>query len=288
MRLPEGFEIRTQLETLQRPHAQFQDRHFEQASSRFAVRNVAISPARSERHAQQISQSGSNSLQLQNTDRITRLLWDDLLGIQATKRQRYQETIEREFRFQVMPALDMKDKKDTKDTKSISDIVEIQCQAGQYEAIDHLERSAPDGKGKERNSHTTKRQRLDSHLRCELDLDHTTWHLSVDREGEQALQIQLRSAHVVGAQVDFRIQQERASEFLLNGEWRDAPFPFSAAAGLLFFQGDALVAALSFDGRAPKIWLDQKIETRTKQLLFAASYSLLMYDWLDPTWREAL
>lgn len=275
--LPQGFEQQSELITIRKPIAQYKDQHFEQNTSQFLVRAMRISRGRSERSEQIFSASGVNGLQLNGGDRFTRFVWNEILGMRPAIKQQYKLASEKELRFEVVP---------TVNSTLNAEPVDVQCQLYQLDDIAYSERTERDRKGNDRTSSTTERNRLYSFFRCELVLNNQVWQLGLDAEGNQVPTIQLGRPISDSAKDYYVIEHERGNQLLVNGQWRESPFPFASTSGLHFYKDDAHVAAMSFEGQTPKVWLGKSNSTEAKNILFSASYALMMYDWLDREWRN--
>lgn len=277
IKLSNEFEQNAELITVRKPIARYKDRHFEQSTPSFNVRAMNITSEKSERSEQLFSRSGVDGLQLTGADRFTRFLWNELLGLRPMIRQQYKLASERAYRFQVVPAT----------TSSLNpEPVDVQCQLYQLDDIDQVERIERDRKGRDRSSTSTERNRLYSFLRCELIMQEQVWQLGLDAEGNQAPIVELGRPIAESEKDHYLIEHEKGHQFLVNGEWRDSPFPITATSGLHFYQKDTQVAAMSFEGQSPKIWIRKSNDANAKKILFAASYALMMYDWLDNEWRS--
>ncbi len=275
--LPQGFEQQSELITIRKPIAQYKDQHFEQNTSQFLVRAMRISRGRSERSEQIFSASGVNGLQLNGGDRFTRFVWNEILGMRPAIKQQYKLASEKELRFEVVP---------TVNSTLNAEPVDVQCQLYQLDDIAYSERTERDRKGNDRTSSTTERNRLYSFFRCELVLNNQVWQLGLDAEGNQVPTIQLGRPISDSAKEYYVIEHERGNQLLVNGQWRESPFPFASTSGLHFYKDDVQVAAMSFEGQTPKVWLGKSNSTEAKKILFSASYALMMYDWLDREWRN--
>ena len=275
--LPQGFEQQSELITIRKPIAQYKDQHFEQNTSQFLVRAMRISRGRSERSEQIFSASGVNGLQLNGGDRFTRFVWNEILGMRPAIKQQYKLASEKELRFEVVP---------TVSSTLNAEPVDVQCQLYQLDDIAYSERTERDRKGNDRTSSTTERNRLYSFFRCELVLNNQVWQLGLDAEGNQVPTIQLGRPISDSAKDYYVIEHERGNQLLVNGQWRESPFPFASTSGLHFYKDDAHVAAMSFEGQTPKVWLGKSNSPEAKKILFSASYALMMYDWLDREWRN--
>lgn len=275
--LPNGFEQNAEVISVRKPIAQYKDQHFEQSTPQFVVRAMNIARGRSERSDRFFSSSGINGLQMTGGDRFTRFLWNEILGMRPMIRQQYKLAYEREFRFQVVPSV----------TSTLSaEPVDVQCQLYKLDDVAQTERIERDRKGNDRSSTVTETNRLYSFLRCELVLNDQVWQLGLDAEGNQVPVVQLGRPISESAKDYYTLEHERGNQFLVNGQWRESPFPFASTSGLHIYKDQAHVAALSFEGQNPKVWLDKSNDANAKKILFAASYSLMMYDWLDREWRN--
>ncbi|WMW79731.1 hypothetical protein RF679_13860 [Undibacterium cyanobacteriorum] len=275
--LPNGFEQNAEVIAVRKPIAQYKDQHFEQNTPQFLVHSMNISRSRSQRSEQFFSSSGVSGIQLNGADRFTRFLWNEVLGMRPSIRQQYKLSSEREYRFQVVPNV----------TSNLTpEPVDVQCQLYQLSDVTFIERQERDRKGNDRSSTSTSTDRLYGFLRCELMLENQVWQLSLDAEGTQLPTIQLGRPISESATDYYTVEHEKGNQFLVNGQWRDMPFQIAKTSGLHFFKDQAHMAAMSFEGQTPKVWLEKSNSPNTKKILFAASYSLMMYDWLDREWRN--
>lgn len=277
--LPTDFEQRAEMIAVRKPVAQYKDQHFEQNTSQFVVRAMNIARGKSERSELLFSSSGTSGIQLTGADRFTRFLWNEILGMRPTIRQQYKLASERAYRFQVVA---------TASSTPNPEPVDVQCQLYQLDDVAQVNRPEHDRQGKDRSSTTTERNRLYSFLRCEFIMQEQVWQLGLNAEGSQLPSIELGRPISESAKDYYVIEHEKGHQFLVDGKWRDSPFPFATTSGLHFYKEDAHVAAMSFEGQTPKVWIEKSNDASAKKILFAASYALMMYDWLDHEWRNPL
>lgn len=76
-------------------------------------------------------------------------------------------------------------------------------------------------------------------------------------------------------------------QMLSEGRWEQPAWsgPFSVH-GMAFSSAGTEQGAVSLMGPFPKIWLDNSVAESRQRLLAAASYSLIMYNWLDSVWTS--
>lgn len=274
--LAPAFTENADLVQIKKPIMQFKDRHFEQTTSMYQVRNMAIGEGRSDVTEHFNLNRGLSGVNLQTSDRFTRFIWNELLGIQARANRQYKLMSQRDFHFEVEP---------TQNTGS-NPIVYVDCQLLHLDQVLESEREVLDKKGREKKLSETQRSRVQSFLRCELTQSDQFWQLSLDIDENQLPKIQLARPISESADDFFAVEHEQKTQYLVGGQWRDSSIPFPLVSGLHLYQRDTQVAALSFEGQTPKIWLSKKNGADSKTLLFAASYAILMYDWLDKDWRQ--
>lgn len=76
-------------------------------------------------------------------------------------------------------------------------------------------------------------------------------------------------------------------QMLSEGRWEQTSWagPYSVH-GMAFSAEGVEQGAVSLMGPFPKIWLDNRVAEPRQRLLAAASYSLIMYNWLDSMWTS--
>ena len=276
--LAPSFAANAEVIQIKKPIMQFKDHHFEQTTSLYRVQDMAIGNGQSEIIERMSLNSGLSGTHLQTSDRFTRFIWNELLGIQARANRKFKLLSQRDYHFQVEPIR-------AQNTEPNSPI-KVDCQLIHLDQVHESEREVVDKKGRGTTLTDTQRSRVQSFLRCELFQHEKFWQLSVDIDENQVPQIQLGRPISESADDFFAVESEQKTQYLVGGQWRDSNIPFPLVSGLHIYKKEAQVAALSFEGQTPKIWLSKTNLHETKTLLFAASYAILMYDWLDKEWRQ--
>lgn len=276
--LTSDFEANAEVVRIKKPIMQFKDKHFEQQASEFDVHAMRISQNRTQRSEQFFSNNGIKGIELQTSDRFSRFIWNQLLGLQAANKLQYKLAAEREFSFQVS-------NKKLEPTGS-DHTISVQCQTFYFDKVSRVEREVVDKKGRTSISTDTQNERMQSYLRCELIKGNQSWELSLDMDGNQLPTIHLGRPISEDAHDYYAVDVERNSQFLVNGRWHDSPFPIMTISGVYFSKQAVQLGAMSFDSQTPKVWLRKSSDPQTKQFLFSASYALMMYDWLDKDWRD--
>lgn len=276
--LPASFVGNAEVITIKKPVMQFKDRHFEQTTPWYSAQNMAIGNGKTETDRYVTSAQGLSALNLQTTDRFTRFIWNELLGIQRRSQRQYKVSSRRDFRFQVIAT--------SRQIANQENPVDVDCQFMHLDQVEESEREVTDKKGRATKLNDTQTSRIQSLLRCEISQNEKFWQLSVDIDQNQLPHIQLGLPISESADDFFVIEHEKTNQYLVGGQWRDSNIPFPLVSGLHFHKNDTEVAALSFEGQLPKIYLGKSNKAETNTLLFAASYALLMYDWLDKEWRQ--
>lgn len=262
---------------IKKPVMQFKDHHFEQTTSLYRVQGMAIGNGQSEITERLSLNSGLSGTHLQTSNRFTRFVWNELLGIQARANRKFKLMSQRDYHFHVEPILQSSEPNSS---------IKVDCQLLHLDQVYESEREVLNKKGQETKFTDTQRSRVQSFLRCELSQNEKFWQLSVDIDENQLPQIQLGRPISESADDFFAVESEQKTQYLVGGQWRDSSIPFPLVSGLHVYKKDAQVAALSFEGQTPKIWISKTNLHETKTLLFAASYAILMYDWLDKEWRQ--
>ena len=262
---------------IKKPVLQFKDHHFEQTTSLYRVQGMAIGNGQSEITERLSLNSGLSGTHLQTSNRFTSFVWNELLGIQARANRKFKLMSQRDYHFYVEPILQSSEPNSS---------IKVDCQLLHLDQVYESEREVLNKKGQETKFTDTQRSRVQSFLRCELSQNEKFWQLSVDIDENQLPQIQLGRPISESADDFFAVESEQKTQYLVGGQWRDSSIPFPLVSGLHVYKKDAQVAALSFEGQTPKIWISKTNLHETKTLLFAASYAILMYDWLDKEWRQ--
>lgn len=131
------------------------------------------------------------------------------------------------------------------------------------------------------NSQYDRTGRKHSYMGCLVSQGNQIWQLIADSRKSEANYFDMRSNDL---QLQFKPVNEKL--MLVNQKYISMPEWFKQQSGLTIHQQGLQLSALSFDGNKPKIWLRKALPTTQQALLLSASYSLLMYDWLDEEWRS--
>jgi len=123
--------------------------------------------------------------------------------------------------------------------------------------------------------------RKHSYMGCLVSQGNQVWQLIADSRKGEANYFAMTSGDL---QLQFKPVNEKL--MLVNQQYISMPEWFKQQSGLTIHQQGLQLSALSFDGDKPKIWLRKVLPTNQQALLLTASYSLLMYDWLDEEWRS--
>uniref|UniRef100_A0A486XU43 Uncharacterized protein n=1 Tax=Rheinheimera sp. BAL341 TaxID=1708203 RepID=A0A486XU43_9GAMM len=131
------------------------------------------------------------------------------------------------------------------------------------------------------NSQYDRTGRKHSYMGCLVSQGNQIWQLIADSRKGEANYFDMTSSNL---QLQFKPVNEKL--MLVNQQYISMPEWFKQQSGLTIHQQGLQLSALSFDGDKPKIWLRKALPTAQQALLLTASYSLLMYDWLDEEWRS--
>jgi hypothetical protein len=108
--------------------------------------------------------------------------------------------------------------------------------------------------------------------------------LLVDTPKEQPARMRLRHGTA-----PLELTVLKGMQMLSGGKWEQPGWagPYSVH-GMSFRSEGVEQGAVSLLGPFPKIWLDNKLTVERQRLLATASYSLIMYNWLDGMWTSDL
>ena len=214
------------------------------------------------------SESGISLQGLEIKDKFLRFLFLDLLDMRQKSSRRYLLKNENDFAFTV--------------NASRSDMVQVRCRT--LSMNDQIETTYKmDGNKTQRNTEAT---RLNSYLGCDIQKAEKHWYLTVDTLRNEIPIIKLQvDGQQLGESLQFTMIKD--SSYLVNGQWRTLPSHFQQFSGLTIERDSQTIGAMSFDGQQPKVWIGEPLAAEEKTVLLAMSYSLMMYDWLDSSWRSA-
>lgn len=126
--------------------------------------------------------------------------------------------------------------------------------------------------------------REQSTLGCVLTENGQVSELLIDTPTDKPARMRLRHG---AAPVELSVLQ--GLQMLSQGRWEQSSWlgPYSVH-GMAFSAEGVEQGAVSLMGPFPKIWLDNRVAEPRQRLLATASYSLIMYNWLDSTWTSDL
>lgn len=130
---------------------------------------------------------------------------------------------------------------------------------------------------------STKEHRLKTFLICGITIKGQNWQLTLNSNAQNNTTVTLKNETDL-----FKVESLSNIITLTQGEngieKTSSPPWLPDSSGLEFYRGDLQVAAYSFVGD-PKIWVRNDIPLSDKEVLFTASYSLTLFNWLDSKWR---
>ncbi|MFZ6816842.1 hypothetical protein [Undibacterium sp. Ji22W] len=255
---------------IKRPNWRLSDSVYQQHLQGYEIHSTETAWAKTDKTELWFSESGGLLDGFEIKDKFLRLLFLDLLDMRRQTRHRYLFHSEQDFGFVINS-----DKQ-----------AEMRVRCRRVALADHLD--VVRFSGNQRSSTTEFRQRLNSYLACELQQNNRQWRLTVNTASNAdgaTPQIQLQEQDLQTSN-DIRFELVKESSYLVNGEWRTMTFGPQQFSGLQVQQRNQTIAATSFDGATPKIWLNGDLPATQKTLMLGINYSLMMYDWLDSGWRK--
>jgi hypothetical protein len=270
--LHKNFLENAELLEVKRPTWRLNDAVYRQHLPGYEIHSTETTWAKGDRTELWFSQSGGLLDGIEIKDKFLRLLFLDLLDMRKQTRHHYLYNSEQDFGFAVNTEKE----------------AEIHVRCRRVALTDHLD--IVRFSRNQRSSKTEYRQRLNSYLACELQQNALQWRLTVNTGSTEDaapphIELQEQNSQTPS---DMHFELVKESSFLVNGEWRTMTFGPQQFTGLQMYQKNQTLAATSFDGATPKIWLNKNLPATQKSLLLAINYSLMMYDWLDNGWRKSL
>jgi hypothetical protein len=268
--LDHTFKQEAQQFNLKRPQEWVNEKSFDQDVNNYRIHDVKVITTLNQKHLLEQSQGYFSSPNRNISDLVLKLLFNRELNSQLSSR--YEVEKEREFAFNVS-------------TASFSNQI-IQSSCLIQSINENLERSSVQGSSKPLSSSSNasfSQKRLFSSLQCEYKLGEQIWNLSFSQNNQQLPVIEL-SQFDLGNKKTYQLNQIYGQHYLINQEWRSIKDEFDFPSGFKIHMDKQQVAAFSFS--EPKIWLNTHSTTHLQAFLFAASYSLILYDNFDPGWRR--
>jgi hypothetical protein len=127
---------------------------------------------------------------------------------------------------------------------------------------------------------STEQQREHSYLGCSLSTTSQNWQLVVETKNNAQARTQLRTD-----KQSLQINAVTDRLELINNQWIPGPSWSRQITGVVISADQLQQAALAFEGKVPRLWINQQATDAEQALMIAASYSIVMYDWLDRDWR---
>ncbi|MFA9275271.1 MAG: hypothetical protein ACEQSE_10395 [Candidatus Aquirickettsiella gammari] len=214
------------------------------------------------------SESGISLQGVEIKDKFLRFLFLDLLEMRQKSSRRYLLKSENDFAFSVNTSSD--------------DMAQVRCRM--LSMNDNLETVYK--MDRDKTQRDTKATRLTNYLSCDIQKADKHWYVIVDTPSNETPRIKLIEDGQQASKV-LQFTWIKDSSYLLNGEWRTLPINFQKFSGLKIERENQTISALSFDGQHPKIWIGTQLVAEEKTILVAMSYSLMIYDWIDSSWRSA-
>ncbi len=254
--LPTPFLTNADVFTLKQPGPVLTDKAYEQQSGPFVVSQMDISWTSTEKRTQAPGDSA--------VDTVINLLFADI------DQQVLRHTIQQRQEYKFTAA---------QGALSTQVYCRLLSHSVQQEEIPRGEDQpstvdgghSPDTRGAERQ-HTQ--------LGCVLSQGDRQWQLSLKLQQQQEPVLTLQS----GAD-RYQLAGIHQSLQKIDNQWQQVPDIGVNFQGLQISNQGQHLAALSLAGKTPKIWLSRQLTAEQQNILFAASYSIQMMNWLDRDWR---
>jgi hypothetical protein len=252
--LPTPFLTNSVQYELKQPSSVFGDSYAQQ-SGPFAISRVDISWLSTTKHS---LTPGGNAL-----EKVVYELFSD----EDPEVQHYKVRQKREYQFH---------------SSDGAQSIKVECQLKNESLLQETVRPQQEKTaGVEQNNHHARElDRQQTRLSCVLQQADRQWQLTVALTEQQQPILTLQSGSDVYPLTAIHHGVEK-----VDNQWRQLPDFASNFQGLHISNGGQMVAAMSFPGQTPKIWLSRNLAPAQQHLLFAASYSLQLLNWLDQDWR---
>lgn len=260
IRLDPGFEKNSDRYELKRPVWQLTDKAYQQQLGPFSITSTQVSWQNSTTSSPGLVKSEIPGQQQQSKGLLNFIL-DDLTDNQSDFVKQLEESGKRDFAFDLNFAGQV--------------LVHSQCLIMYLNAVTEFR----DAEHSEEVV-STEQQREHSYLGCSLSTTSQNWQLVVETKNNAQARIQLRTD-----KQSFQINAVTDRLELINNQWIPGPSWSRQITGVVISTDQLQQAALAFDGKVPRFWINQQATDAEQALMIAASYSILMYDWLDKEWR---
>lgn len=254
--LPTPFLTNADVYTLKQPGPLLTDKAYEQQSGPFAVSQMDISWVSTEKRTQA---PGDSAL-----DTMINLLFADI------DQQIFHHTIQQQQEYKFSTSLG---------GLSTQVYCRLISHSVQQEEIPRGEDkpSSIDG-GHSPDSRRAERQH--TQLGCVLSQGDSQWQLSLKIQQQQEPVLTLQSAAA-----QYQLTGIHHSLQKIDNQWQQVPDIGVNFQGLQIRNNQQTLAAMSLSGKTPKVWLSRQLTAEQQTILFAASYSIQMMNWLDRDWR---
>ncbi|WP_233006957.1 hypothetical protein [Rheinheimera faecalis] len=260
IRLDPDFEKNSDRYELKRPVWQLTDKAYQQQLGPFSITSTQVSWQNSTTSSPGLVKSEIPGQQQQSNGLLNFIL-DDLTNNQSDFVKQLEESGKRDFAF------------DLNFTGQV--LVHSQCRIMYLNAVTEFR----DAEHSEEVV-STEQQREHSYLGCSLSTTSQNWQLVVETKNNSPARIQLRTD-----KQSLQINAVTDRLELINNQWIPGPSWSRQITGVMISADQLQQAALAFDGKVPRLWINQQAADAEQALMIAASYSILMYDWLDRDWR---
>lgn len=260
IRLDSDFEKNSDRYELKRPVWQLTDKAYQQQLGPFSITSTRVSWQHSTTSSPGLVKSEIPDQQQQSNGLLDFIL-DDLSDNQSDFVKQLEESGKRDFAFDLNFAGQV--------------LVHSQCRIMYLNAVTEFR----DAEHSEEVV-STEQQREHSYLGCSLSTTSQNWQLVVETKNNAQARIQLRTD-----KHSFQINAVTDRLELINDQWIPGPSWSRQITGVVISADQLQQAALAFDGKVPRLWINQQATDAEQALMIAASYSMLMYDWLDKEWR---
>ena len=260
IRLDPEFEKNSDRYELIRPVWQLTDKAYQQQLGHFSITSTQVSWQHSTTSSPGLFKSDIPGQQQQSKGLLDFIL-DDLTDNQSDLVKQLEESGKRDFAFDLNFAGQV--------------LVHSQCRIMYVNAVTEFR----DAEHSEEVV-STEQRREHSYLGCSLTTTSQHWQLVVETKNNSQARMQLRtdkqSLQING--VTDRLE-------LINNQWIPGPSWSRQISGVMISADQRQQAALAFDGKVPRLWINQQATDAEQALMIAASYSIVMFDWLDRDWR---
>lgn len=244
---------------LKKPAWQFTDKAYQQQLGQFSITSTQVSWQNSTKSSSGLISPGIPGQQQSKS--LLNFILDDLTDNQSDFVKQMEETGKRDFAFAVNFAGQT--------------LVQTQCRIMYLNAVTEFRNSE-----KSDEVVSTDQQREHSYLGCSLSSSGQSWQLVVETKTNAQARMQLRTDRQ-----SFQIKAVTDRLELIHNQWVQGPSWGRQITGVIISDDQLQQAALAFEGKVHRLWVNQQAPDSEQALLIAASYSILMYDWLDNEWR---